>query len=187
MAEVNLDRLLVGREAIERRVGELAEQISADYSGAAAPISIIVVLKGAVFFAMDLLRQLAIPARIDFVQVSSYHGRFDSVGEVTLQKDITMAIGGTDVLLIEDIVDTGLTASWLIEHLQTHRPRSVRLATLLSKPDRRRMPVTIDYTGFVIPDAFVLGYGLDFEEGYRHLPEVYVASPRTGEPEPHRE
>lgn len=179
MTEINLDRLLVGRDEIERRVAELAEQINADYSDATTPVSIVVVLKGAVFFAMDLLRRLSIPARIDFVQASSYHGSFDSTGEVTLQKDITMAIGGTDVLLIEDIVDTGLTASWLIEHLETHRPRSIRLATLLSKPDRRRLPVHIDYTGFVIPDAFVLGYGLDFEEGYRHLPEVYVASPKS--------
>jgi hypoxanthine phosphoribosyltransferase len=141
---------------------------------------VIVVLKGACFFAIDLLRHLTVPTRLDFLQASSYSG-MGSTGEVRLHKDISMPIGGTDVLLVEDIVDTGLTASWLKRHLASHHPASVRLCTLLDKPSRRRIPADIDYIGFTIPDAFVLGYGLDYDEGYRNLPAVYVARPREGE------
>jgi hypoxanthine phosphoribosyltransferase len=154
----------------------MAAEINRDYADTGRPLSIIIVLKGAVFFAIDLLRHLTMPTRLDFLQASSYVG-MGSSGEVTLHKDITMAIGGTDVLLVEDIVDTGLTASWLKRHLASHEPATVRLATLLDKPAGRRMPVDIDYVGFTIPDEFVLGYGLDFDEGYRHLPAIYVARP----------
>ena len=177
---IELENPLISAEQIEQRVRELAADINAQYAGTGRPLSVIVVLKGACFFAIDLVRHLAMPTRLDFLQASSYSG-MGSTGEVRLHKDISMPIGGTDVLLVEDIVDTGLTASWLKRHLDSHSPATVRLCTLLDKPSRRRIAVDIDYVGFTIPDEFVLGYGLDFEEGYRNLPAVYTAHPATGE------
>lgn len=171
---IDLDRPLISAGQIESRVRELASELNTDYGQTGRPVSVIVVLKGACFFAIDLLRHLTVPTRMDFLQASSYSG-MGSTGEVRLHKDISMAIGGTDVLLVEDIVDTGLTAAWLKRHLASHLPASVKLCTLLDKPSRRRIEVEIDYRGFTIPDEFVLGYGLDFDEGYRNLPAVYVA------------
>lgn len=171
---VEIGEPLITKDEIERRVRELAEEITADHVDYGRPLSVIIVLKGACFFAVDLLKHLDLPTQIDFLEASSYAGT-TSTGEVRLIKDITMPIAGTDVLLVEDIVDSGLTASWLGSHLASHRPASVRLCTLLDKPSRRMHDVHIDYTGFVIPDAFVLGYGLDYEEGYRNLPAIYVA------------
>ena len=179
-APIELDRPLISAQEIEQRVREMAETVNADYGGSDRPLSIIVVLKGGCFFAIDLLRHLTMSTRLDFLQASSYIG-MGSTGEVTLHKDISMPIGGTDVLLVEDIVDTGLTASWLMNHLATHHPASLKLCTLLDKPSRRRIPVHIDYVGFTIPDEFVLGYGLDYDEEYRNLPAVYVARPKKGE------
>lgn len=176
MARVEIGEPLITAEDIQRRVAELAEAIHRDYEGSPRPLSVIVVLKGACFFAIDLLKHLTVQTRLDFLQASSYSG-MGSTGEVRLHADIHMPIGGTDVLLVEDIVDTGLTASWLVRHLASHQPASVRLCTLLDKPAGRRIPVHIDYTGFSIPDAFVLGYGLDYEEAYRNLPAIYVARP----------
>jgi hypoxanthine phosphoribosyltransferase len=166
---------LISSGAIETRVEQLASSIHSDYANSPHPLSVIIVLKGACFFAIDLLRRIDLPTRIDFLQASSYVG-MGSTGEVRLISDITMPIAGTDVLLVEDIVDTGLTASWLLRHLASHETRSVRLCTLLDKPAGRRVDVPIDYVGFTIPDEFVLGYGLDFEEGYRNLPAIYVAT-----------
>jgi hypoxanthine phosphoribosyltransferase len=171
---VDFSSPLISAEDIDGRVRELAAQINRDYARARSPLSALVVLKGAYFFATDLMRHFEMVTQIDFIQVSSYEGR-DSLGEVTLHKDLSLPIGGTDVLLIEDIVDTGLTADWLLRHVALHRPASLRLASLLDKPSRRRVPVTIDYVGFSIPDEFVLGYGLDYDEGYRNLPAVYAA------------
>ena len=164
-------------DEIQSRVREVAQQINADYRDTHRPLSVVTVLKGACFFAVDLLRHVTVTTHLDFVQASSYLGGLSSTGEVRLHKDISMPIGGTDVLLLEDIVDTGLTASWLLGHLQSHNPASVRLCSLLDKPAGRRIPVSIDYTGFVIPDEFVLGYGLDYDEAYRNLPAIYVARP----------
>lgn len=175
-----LDRPLIPAADIEQRVREMADRINADYSMRERPLSVIVVLKGAYFFATDLMRHLTVPIRVDFLQASSYSG-MGSTGEVTLVKDITMPVAATDVLLVEDIVDTGLTAAWLHRHLAGHSPASVKLATLLDKPERRQVDVHIDYSGFVIPDEFVLGYGLDYEEGYRNLPALYVARPSPPE------
>lgn len=171
---IEVDRPLVSAADIDHKVRELAARINRDFSSTNRPLSVIVVLKGAVFFAIDLLRHITVPTRLDFLQASSYSGTGSS-GEVTLHKDITMPIAGTDVLLVEDIVDTGLTASWLKHHLASHHPATVRLATLLDKPAGRKIAVDIDYTGFVIPDEFVLGYGLDYNEGYRNLPAIYTA------------
>lgn len=166
---------LITADQIQQRVGELAAEINAHYKDTDRPLSVITVLKGACFFAVDLLRHIEVITHIDFVQASSYLGGLTSSGEVRLHKDISMPIAGTDVLLLEDIVDTGLTASWLMRHLSSHNPTSVRLCSLLDKPSGRREPVEIHYTGFVIPDEFVLGYGLDYGEAYRNLPAIYVA------------
>jgi hypoxanthine phosphoribosyltransferase len=171
---IRIEQPLITAEQIQERVTELAEMINADYAESNRPLSVIVVLKGACFFAIDLLKHLSMSTRLDFLQASSYSG-MGSTGEVTLHKDISMPIGGTDVLLVEDIVDTGLTASWLLQHLASHNPASVKLCTLLDKPAGRLVPVPIDFQGFTIPDAFVLGYGLDYDEGYRNLPAIYVA------------
>lgn len=173
-AGVELSRPLISAADIEARVQELARQIIADHQELESPLAVIVVLKGACFFAVDLLKCLDLPTRIDFLRASSYNGTGSS-GEVTLHSDISLPIAGCHVLLIEDIVDSGLTASWLRRHLDGHRPESVRLCTLLDKPSGRTIPVDVDYIGFTIPDEFVLGYGLDFEEQYRNLPDIYVA------------
>lgn len=172
---------LIPAERIQTRVRELAQEITRDYEATHRPLSVVVVLKGACFFAIDLLRYLDVSTRLDFLQASSYHG-MASTGEVRLHSDIHMPIAGTDVLLVEDIVDTGLTAAWLRRHLASHEPASVRLCSLLDKPAHREIPVEIDYVGFAIPDEFVLGYGLDYEEEYRNLPAIYVARPATRVP-----
>lgn len=171
---IELEEPLITAEALQARVASLAAEIRADYRDAAQPLSVIVVLKGACFFAVDLLKHLDMPCRMDFLQASSYSGT-GSTGEVRLHSDITLPVAGTDVLLVEDIVDTGLTASWLAQHLASHRPASVRLCTLLNKPSARRIEVTIHYVGFTVPEAFVLGYGLDYDEAYRNLPAIYTA------------
>ena len=175
---IELGRPLITAEQIEARVTTLAAEIRRDYSDAALPLSVIVVLKGACVFAVDLLKHLEMPCRMDFLQASSYSGT-DSTGEVRLLSDITLSVAGTHVLLVEDIVDSGLTASWLAQHLSSHRPASVKLCTLLDKPSARRFQVEIDYVGFTVPDAFVLGYGLDYDEGYRNLAAIYTARPVT--------
>jgi len=175
--KVNIDGPLISAEQIQSRVAELAAEITSDYVDREGQLSIIVVLKGACFFAVDLMRQLKLPLQLDFLRASSYTGT-TSTGEVRLHSDISLPIAGTDVLLIEDIVDTGLTAAWLVRHLESHGPRSVRLCSLLDKPSRRRLEVSVHYVGFVIPDRFVLGYGLDYNESYRNLPAVHTAATR---------
>lgn len=171
-----LERPLIDQDTLAARVVTLADEINADYASTQRPLSIIIVLKGACFFAVDLLKRLTLDTRVDFLRASSYSG-MGSTGEVRLHYDITMPVGATDVLLVEDIVDTGLTASWLLRHLASHNPASVKLCTLLDKPAGRQVPVPIDYVGFAIPDEFVLGYGLDYDEGYRNLPAIYIARP----------
>lgn len=173
-AEIEIGQPLITSQQIADRVRGLATEIVQDYVHNGRPLSVIVVLKGASFFAVDLLKHLDLLVHVDFLQASSYTGT-GSTGEVTLHKDINMPVSGTDVLLVEDIVDTGLTASWLKRHLEGHNPASLRLCTLLDKPSRRTVPVDIDYTGFVIEDEFVLGYGLDYNEAYRNLSAIYVA------------
>ncbi|HEX6506762.1 MAG TPA: hypoxanthine phosphoribosyltransferase [Chloroflexota bacterium] len=180
MDRIELQEPLITAEQIEKRIRELALEVTKEYERSERPLSIIIVLKGACFFAIDLLKHMTLPCRIDFLQASSYSG-MGSTGEVRLHSDITLPVADTDVLLIEDIVDTGLTASWLAGHLASHKPASVRLCTLLDKPSARRIPVKIDFIGFTVPEAFVLGYGLDFEEGYRNLPAIYVARPLDDE------
>ncbi|HPU00732.1 MAG: hypoxanthine phosphoribosyltransferase [Firmicutes bacterium] len=167
--------LLIGGEEIGRRVAELAERISADYEG--KQLLLVCVLKGAVIFASDLMRRLKVPAEIDFIAVSSYGSDTASSGVVRILKDLDKSIKGKDVLIVEDIVDTGLTLNYLRSSLLNRKPRSLKVVTLLDKPVRRKVEFTPDYCGFEIPDHFVVGYGLDYDEKYRQLEGIYVLDP----------
>ena len=162
--------LLFPREAIGRRVKELAEQISKDYEG--RELLLVGILKGAFIFMADLIRGMSIPCRVDFVRVASYGGGSQSSGEVRITKDLETPITGRDVLIVEDIIDTGLTLSYLVSVLRERQPTSVRVCAFLDKKERRRVPFTAEYVGFTIPDQFVVGYGLDFNENFRFLPDV---------------
>ena len=164
--------VLFPKEVIARRVRELAGQISRDYEGR-EPL-IVGILNGAFIFMADLIRALDVPCRVDFVRLASYGSESVSSGAIRIGKDLETPIAGRDVLIVEDIVDTGLTLSRLVEVLRERQPASLRVCVFLDKPERRRIPFTADYVGFVIPDRFVVGYGLDFDEKYRFLPDVYV-------------
>ena len=168
----DIDTVLITEEAIQRRVSELGQQISRDYAQN-APL-LVGVLKGAVMFMVDLSRNVNLPVGIDFMAVSSYGQSTESTGVVRILKDLDEPIEGRDVLLVEDIVDTGLTLRYLIENLQNRGPRSVRICALLRKTKAKQSAPPIDYVGFEIPDQFVVGYGLDYAEQYRNLPYVGV-------------
>jgi hypoxanthine phosphoribosyltransferase len=168
-------RTLITEEEISKRVREMGEQISQEYAG--KELHIICVLKGAVYFACELAKRIQIPVSMDFLTVSSYGGETKSTGVVKMIKDLQDPIKGKDVLIVEDIVDSGRTLSCLLEILGEREPRSIRFCTLLDKPDRREVPLgTGYYSGFVIPDEFVVGYGLDYDQKYRNLPYVGVLS-----------
>ncbi|MBM4271526.1 MAG: hypoxanthine phosphoribosyltransferase [Deltaproteobacteria bacterium] len=164
--------ILFSREAIGRRVRELADGISRDYEG--REVVLIGVLKGAFVFLADLIRNLRIPCVIDFVRLASYGSKTVSSGEIVITKDIETPIQGRDVLVVEDIVDTGLTLSFLVEKLKEKSPRSLKVCVFLDKKERRKVPFEADYVGYDIPDRFVVGYGLDCNEQFRFLPDVYV-------------
>ncbi len=164
--------ILLTAEEISTRVSELAQEISDDYKGK-MPL-LIGVLKGAVVFLSDLIRELNIPLEIDFIAVSSYGADTASSGVVQILKDLEQSIKDRDVLIVEDIVDTGLTLKYLHDNLITRQPRSLKVVTLLDKPDRRKVEFEPDYCGFNIPDRFVVGYGLDFDEDYRHLADLCI-------------
>jgi hypoxanthine phosphoribosyltransferase len=174
-------RPLITADRISARCRELGEQISADYDG--KDLTLVCILKGSMTFFCDLARQIRIPMRVDTLQVSSYHSGTHSSGVVKFISDLSNPIEGRHVLLVEDIVDTGLTMSHLFEVLATRHPASLKLCSLLDKPSRRKVTVDIDYLGFTIPDEFVVGYGLDYGEFYRNLPDVSVleAIPRLPE------
>jgi hypoxanthine phosphoribosyltransferase len=174
---LKLGRELVSAEAIQRRVREMAAEISRDYAGIEQPLILLSVLKGSVCFATDLSRHLTFPVNFDYVAVSSYGAGTESSGHVQLLKDLTMDVAGRDVLMVEDIIDTGLTTAFLFEHVQRHRPASLKLSVLLNKEERRIKPVPIAYKGFDIPNQFVVGYGLDYNELYRNLTAVHVLEP----------
>lgn len=163
-------RRLISEEELSQRVESLARQISTDYAG--KPPLLVGVLKGAWVFMADLIRCLTIPARCDFVKLSSYGEDTETSGRVRLQLDVSLPVEGQDVLVVEDIVDTGTCVLWLLDHLRRKRPASLRVCALLDKPARRVAPVTIDYVGFNIPDHFVVGYGIDWQERYRELPHI---------------
>lgn len=164
--------VLFTQEEVEKRIGELAVQINADYGGKG--IYIISILKGAVFFTTELAKRLSVPVYLDFMQASSYGDDVISSGSIKIKKDTDGDIAGKDVLIIEDIVDTGHTLRFLKEYLSERNPASVKLCALLDKPERRETQVDMDYTGFSIPDKFVVGYGLDYAQKYRNLPYIGV-------------
>jgi hypoxanthine phosphoribosyltransferase len=174
--------VLISEEAIAKRVAELGAQIARDYAG--RTLTLVSVLKGSLPFMADLMRQIPLPLRIDLMEVSSYGGTAtESSGLVRIIKDLSKSIDGEDVLLVEDIIDTGLTLNYLVRYLRGKNPNSLKICTLLDKPARRLVEIPVDYQGFEIPDQFVVGYGLDYGEHYRNLrfvgvlrPEVYGAA-----------
>ncbi len=174
---MKLGRELISADAIQRRVREMAEEISRDYQGLERPLILLSVLKGSVCFATDLSRNMTVAVNFDYVAVSSYGSETQSSGHVQLLKDLTMDVSGRDVLMVEDIIDTGLTTSFLFDHVQRHQPKSLKLCVLLNKEERRITQVPIAYKGFDIPNEFVVGYGLDFDELYRNLTAVHVLEP----------
>jgi hypoxanthine phosphoribosyltransferase len=167
-----LGETLVSEEELRQRVAELGEQISRDYAGRS--LLLVGVLKGAVFFLSDLMRYIDIPVEVDFMAVASYGSATDSSGVVRILKDLDAAIEGRDVLIVEDIVDSGLTLQYLLRNLGSRDPRSLEVCALLTKPTRRKVELPSRYVGFEIPDRFVVGYGLDYAEQYRNLPFVAV-------------
>jgi hypoxanthine phosphoribosyltransferase len=164
--------VLLSEEQIQARIRELGAQIDQDYPK--GTVYLIAILKGACFFLADLARAMKRPARIDFIGISSYGKGKTSSGEVKLTKDLDSSIEGADVLVVEDIVDSGVTLNYLMQVLRQRRPRSLRIAALLDKPDRRLRPVDVAYVGFRIPDEFVIGYGLDYAEDYRNLRDICI-------------
>jgi hypoxanthine phosphoribosyltransferase len=167
----DIAEILVSDQEIQAKVAELGRHISDDYAG--EELLLIGLLRGAIVFLADLMRAIKIPVRLDFIGISSY-GVSTKSGAVRLVMDLETDIAGRHVLVVEDIVDTGKTLSYLVENLKTRQPASLRVCALLDKPERRQVPISVDYVGFEIPDKFVVGYGLDFAEGYRNLPFVGV-------------
>ena len=165
-------RELVSEKAVDERIVELGKQISKDYEG--KQVHLICVLKGGVFFMCELAKRISVPVSMDFMSVSSYGDDTKSSGVVKIVKDLDEAIEGKDVLIVEDIIDSGRTLYYLIDILKKRNPKSVHLCTLLDKPERRVKDVKVDYVGFNIPDEFVVGYGLDYAQKYRNLPFIGV-------------
>ena len=169
--------VLYTEEQVNARIREMGEEISRDYAGKS--IHIVVILKGATVFACELAKRITIPVTMDFMSVSSYGDATESSGVVKINKDLDEPLEGKEVLVVEDIVDTGNTLSYLLDNLQKRGSASVKLCTLLNKPERRLKDVKVDYTGFVIPDAFVVGFGLDYAQKYRNLPYIGIVEPGT--------
>jgi hypoxanthine phosphoribosyltransferase len=172
MRDPQIGEILVQPDDLKQKVREIGQQISADY--AERDLLLVCVLKGAVFFLADLMRHIEIPCEVDFMAVSSYGSETDSSGVVRILKDLDRPIAGRDVLIIEDIVDSGLTLQYLLRNLGAREPASLEVCALLTKPDRRKVELPTRYVGFEIPDKFAIGYGLDVAERYRNLP--YVAA-----------
>jgi len=164
--------VLLDEAVVNAKIQEIGEQISRDYEG--KQVHIICVLKGSVFFACELAKRITVPVSLDFMSVSSYGDNSKSSGIVKIVKDLDEALEGKDVLIVEDIIDSGRTLSYLIDILHQRKPKSIRLCTLLDKPERRVVKVPVDYTCFAIPDKFVVGYGLDYAQRYRNLPYIGV-------------
>ena len=170
MAEHN--RVMLSEEEVDKRIKEIGEQISRDYAG--RQVHLVCVLKGGSFFLCELAKRITVPVSLDFMSVSSYGSDTKSSGVVKIVKDLDESLKGKNVIVVEDIVDSGRTLSYLLEMLKDRGPESLRLCTLLDKPDRRVIDVNVDYTGFQIPDEFVVGYGLDYDQRYRNLPYIGV-------------
>jgi hypoxanthine phosphoribosyltransferase len=170
-ATTGIGEVLVSEQDLRRRVRELGEEISSDYADG-SPLLLIGVLKGAVFFLADLMRAIDVPVEVDFMAVASYGSATDSSGVVRILKDLDAAIEGRNVLIVEDIVDSGLTLQYLLRNLGARDPHTLGVCALLTKPARREVDLPIRYVGFEIPDAFVVGYGLDYDQRHRNLPFV---------------
>ena len=163
---------LIDEKKVQARVRELGAEITRDYQG--KELTLVCVLKGSTFFAMDLARAIDLPVEMEFLGVSSYQGGTETTGEVRITTDVSKPMAGKHLLIIEDIIDTGLTMSFLLENLRARHPATLKVASLLEKPSRARTKVAIDYKGFVIDDVFVVGYGLDYAEKYRNIPFIGV-------------
>ena len=170
-------RVLLSEDEIREKVRELGGKITADYKN--SNLMLVTVLKGAVVFLADLMRQIDVPAEIDFMVVSSYGSGVKSSGVVKIVKDLDVPLAGKDILIVEYILDSGLTLSYIKELLESRGPRSIRIATLLDKPSRRKVDLQADYIGFSVPDEFVIGYGLDYDEKYRNLPYIGILKPEV--------
>jgi len=166
---------IISSDAIQHRIKELGQQITQDYKG--RPLVMIGILKGAFIFLADLCRAVEIDMEIDFVRLHSYGSGMESDGKVRITKDIELDISGKDVIVVEDIVDTGYTLEYLIEVLKLHKPASVKICCLIDKKERRKVDVQVDYVGFDVKKGFLVGYGLDYDERYRHLPAIYHLVP----------
>ena len=175
MLEQDIERVLFTEEELKARVAEIAARIDKDYAGKEPML--ISVLRGSFIFMADLARAITLPCTVDFMAVSSYGSGTTSSGQVKITKDLSESIEGRDIIVVEDILDSGNTLSYLFQLLQARHPASVRLCTLLDKPSRRTKPVELHYSGFTIPDYFVVGYGLDYDEKYRNLPYIGVLKP----------
>jgi hypoxanthine phosphoribosyltransferase len=173
--EAAVGETLIEADELQSRIAELGRELSRDYAG--RDLLLVGVLKGAVFFMADLMRNLSVPCEIDFMAISSYGAATDSSGVVRILKDLDINIEGRHVLVVEDIIDSGLTLSYLLRNLESREPASLEICALLTKPDRREIDVPVRYVGFEIPNEFVIGYGLDFAERYRNLPYVGVLHP----------
>ena len=179
MLEQDIERVLFTEQELKDRVAEIAAQIDRDYAGKEPML--ISVLRGSFIFMADLARAITLPCTVDFMAVSSYGSGTTSSGQVKITKDLSESIEGRDIIVVEDILDSGNTLSYLFQLLQARHPASVRLCTLLDKPSRRTKPITADYTGFTVDDLFVVGYGLDYAEKYRNLPYIGILKPAVYE------
>ncbi|WP_367925022.1 hypoxanthine phosphoribosyltransferase [uncultured Ruthenibacterium sp.] len=170
-------RVLISEEEIRAKVKEMGKKITEDYKN--SNLMLVTVLKGAVVFLADVMREIDVPAEIDFMVVSSYGAGVKSSGVVKIVKDLDVPLEGKDILIVEDILDSGLTLSYIKELLASRGPKSIRIATLLDKPSRRKVDLQADYVGFSVPDEFVIGYGLDYDEKYRNLPYIGILKPEV--------
>ena len=177
MLEKDIQEVLFSQQQLEERVDQIAQEITRDYAG--KEIVLISVLRGSFVFMADLCRRIDLPCTIDFMSVSSYGSGTSSTGQVQITKDLSGDISGKHILVVEDILDSGNTLSYLLKLLEQRKPASIRLCTLLDKPERRVLPVDVHYSGFTIPDAFVVGYGLDYAEHYRNLPYIGILKPEV--------
>ena len=171
----DLTRILLTEQQLSEKIEELAARITKDYEG--KNLFLLGVLKGSFIFMADLVRHIKLPCRLDFMAVSSYGNKSETTGAVKITKDLSADIEGCDVLIVEDILDSGLTLHYLMNYLTNRNPASIRICTLLDKPERRRAEVHADYFGFTVPDEFVVGYGLDYAEKYRNLPYIGILKP----------
>ena len=167
-------KVMIPEEDLAERIKEMGEQISKDYEGES--VFLVCILKGAAFFATELAKRITVPVTIDFMATSSYGSGTVSTGEVKIKKDLDMGVDGQNVIIVEDIIDSGNTLNYLSKVFKERNAKSVKMATMLDKPDRREVDVHVDYTGFTIPDKFVVGYGLDYDQKYRNLPYIGIVN-----------